>query len=290
MPTFCFEGMDSSGSEVRDQIDAANEVDAQRQLQARGYFVTKISEITNNRIETRPSASSVPESVTISKNGAEDGPTSVEETAPGSRIQCHVISEQLILEIAPGPIVLSPNSLGCLVPFFALLVYLTLGFTAQELKKEFREGYAWIFTAITPVTFCFLIVCYVWRRDRSTTHVLIEPGRLVTRFELFGRQKTQEYVLGKDDRASLVADYRLGGSKTSGGIPVYHVHVTTNFPPATFWDNSFFSGDLSRAVANAIGRPVKFGISLSLEEKQWIVARINRHLGHPTPTPPTRGD
>ena len=40
---------------------------------------------------------------------------SVEEATPGRRIQCRVFGERLIVEIAPGPIVLSPDSLGCLV-------------------------------------------------------------------------------------------------------------------------------------------------------------------------------
>lgn len=43
MPTFQFEAMDSTGSEIKDVIDAATEEDAQATIRQMGYFVTKIS-------------------------------------------------------------------------------------------------------------------------------------------------------------------------------------------------------------------------------------------------------
>ena len=52
-----------------------------------------------------------------------------------------------------------------------------------------------------------------------------------------------------------MADFYTGGVSDRLGTPVYHVHVTTT------------------------GRPAKFGTFLSREEKEWIVAQINRHLG-----------
>jgi len=45
MPAYRFEGMDASGSAVTGQIDAANEADAQRELRARGYFVTRLQRV-----------------------------------------------------------------------------------------------------------------------------------------------------------------------------------------------------------------------------------------------------
>lgn len=43
MPTFKFEAMDTRGEEVKDQIDAMNEEEAQQKIKQMGYFVTKIS-------------------------------------------------------------------------------------------------------------------------------------------------------------------------------------------------------------------------------------------------------
>jgi type IV pilus assembly protein PilC len=46
MPTYKFEGMDTSGTEVKDTIDAANEEEAQQKVKAKGYFVTKLTAVT----------------------------------------------------------------------------------------------------------------------------------------------------------------------------------------------------------------------------------------------------
>jgi type IV pilus assembly protein PilC len=43
MPTFQFEAMDASGQEVRDEIEAPSEDEAQQTIRQMGYFVTKIS-------------------------------------------------------------------------------------------------------------------------------------------------------------------------------------------------------------------------------------------------------
>ena len=45
MPTYKFEGMDTSGTEVKDSIDAANEEEAQQKVKAMGYFVTKLTAV-----------------------------------------------------------------------------------------------------------------------------------------------------------------------------------------------------------------------------------------------------
>ncbi|PNY35181.1 type II secretion protein F [Rhodopirellula baltica] len=44
MPTFQFEAMDAAGQEIRDEIDAASEEEAQTTIRQMGYFVTKISQ------------------------------------------------------------------------------------------------------------------------------------------------------------------------------------------------------------------------------------------------------
>jgi len=96
---------------------------------------------------------------------------------------------------------------------------------------------------------------YPWLRGRfGTTQVSVERGRLVTDFTLFGRTRTKEYRLDVDSVAHLVADFHAGGTNDHRGDPVYHVQVET------------------------AGRPAKFGTFLSREEKDWIVAQINRHL------------
>lgn len=43
MPLYQFEAMDATGQEIRDEIDAANEEEAQTTIRQMGYFVTKIS-------------------------------------------------------------------------------------------------------------------------------------------------------------------------------------------------------------------------------------------------------
>src|SRR5438552_1674255 len=46
MPTFKFEAMDTTGSEVKDSIDAVNEEEAQQKIKQMGYFVTKLTAST----------------------------------------------------------------------------------------------------------------------------------------------------------------------------------------------------------------------------------------------------
>ena len=45
MPQFKFEAMDTTGSEVKDSIDALNEEEAQQKIKQMGYFVTKLTAI-----------------------------------------------------------------------------------------------------------------------------------------------------------------------------------------------------------------------------------------------------
>src|SRR5438093_11620540 len=45
MPTYKFEAMDTTGSEVKDSIDALNEEEAQQKIKQMGYFVTKLTAI-----------------------------------------------------------------------------------------------------------------------------------------------------------------------------------------------------------------------------------------------------
>jgi type IV pilus assembly protein PilC len=49
MPTFKFEAMDSTGSEVKDQVDALSEEEAQQKIKQMGYFVTKITELSSGK-------------------------------------------------------------------------------------------------------------------------------------------------------------------------------------------------------------------------------------------------
>src|SRR5436190_21706238 len=47
MAMFKFEAMDTSGTEVKDQVEAPNEEEAQQKIKQMGYFVTKISEVAS---------------------------------------------------------------------------------------------------------------------------------------------------------------------------------------------------------------------------------------------------
>lgn len=49
MPTFKFEAMDTTGTEVKDSVDAATEEEAQQKIRQMGYFVTKITEVANRK-------------------------------------------------------------------------------------------------------------------------------------------------------------------------------------------------------------------------------------------------
>src|SRR6516165_1845742 len=45
MATFKFEAMDTTGEEIKDQIEALNEEEAQQKIKQMGYFVTKLTAI-----------------------------------------------------------------------------------------------------------------------------------------------------------------------------------------------------------------------------------------------------
>jgi hypothetical protein len=135
------------------------------------------------------------------------------------------------------------------------VVLLTLGAVCVGLEEG---DHLFVIPMLSVSWLAGLALFYFWLRGRfGKTYVLIEPGRLIRKSELFGREKMREYCLDEYSRASLVADFHKGGDDHSLGDPVYHVHVTTT------------------------DRPAKFGTFLSREEKEWIVARINRHLGDP---------
>src|SRR2546423_811229 len=51
MPTFKFEAMDSTGSEVKDRVEAMSEEEAQQKIKQMGYFVTKITEEAGKKKE-----------------------------------------------------------------------------------------------------------------------------------------------------------------------------------------------------------------------------------------------
>ena len=45
MASFKFEAMDTTGTEVKDSVDAATEEEAQQKIRQMGYFVTKITQV-----------------------------------------------------------------------------------------------------------------------------------------------------------------------------------------------------------------------------------------------------
>jgi len=49
MATFKFEAMDSTGSEVKDSVEALSEDEAQQKIKQMGYFVTKITEVAGKK-------------------------------------------------------------------------------------------------------------------------------------------------------------------------------------------------------------------------------------------------
>jgi type IV pilus assembly protein PilC len=49
MPTYKFEAMDTTGSEVKDSVEALSEDEAQQKIKQMGYFVTKITEVATGK-------------------------------------------------------------------------------------------------------------------------------------------------------------------------------------------------------------------------------------------------
>jgi len=49
MATFKFEAMDTTGSEVKDSVEAGSEEEAQQKIKQMGYFVTKITEVSKGK-------------------------------------------------------------------------------------------------------------------------------------------------------------------------------------------------------------------------------------------------
>jgi type IV pilus assembly protein PilC len=49
MPTYKFEAMDTQGDEVKDSVDAPSEEEAQQKIKQMGYFVTKITEVAQQK-------------------------------------------------------------------------------------------------------------------------------------------------------------------------------------------------------------------------------------------------
>ena len=53
MPTFAFEAMNSSGQEVKDEIDAASSEEAIKKIRSKGFFPTKVKEKADAKTKAR---------------------------------------------------------------------------------------------------------------------------------------------------------------------------------------------------------------------------------------------
>src|SRR3954468_13551300 len=53
MPAYKFEAMDTSGEEVKDEIEATNEEEAQQKIKQMGYFVTKLTAVGGGKPKGR---------------------------------------------------------------------------------------------------------------------------------------------------------------------------------------------------------------------------------------------
>lgn len=85
------------------------------------------------------------------------------------------------------------------------------------------------------------------------TFVLLDRKQIAIQRILFGKKRIREFALTPASQATLETSYR------QNDVPVYHV-----------------------AVPGASGT-AKFGTPLSNAEKDWLVARINEHLGKSIP-------
>lgn len=69
MPTFKFEAMDTTGTEVKDSVDAATEEEAQQKIRQMGYFVTKLTEVANTKKAAKKKGTGAKKKKTFSIGG-----------------------------------------------------------------------------------------------------------------------------------------------------------------------------------------------------------------------------
>ena len=195
-----------------------------------------------------------------SADGGEAAEEPISDTPPPGRVECVQKDSQLIILILPGSNRVV-RSLGCMAVTWVIIVGTI---TAVVLRAGvFRGGLPWEvlpFMAIFAIVFwgAGLVMLCCWLVGRfGKTYVLVEPERVVIRRVFFGRERLREYPLDTASHAELVESYRQNNQ------PVYHV-----------------------AIRTASGKSAWFGTFLSDEEKRWLVARINRHLGVPNPPAP----
>jgi len=179
----------------------------------------------------------------------------ISDTPPPGRLQCVQKDSQLILLILPGSN-RAVRSLGCFAIFWlSMISFFTWIFLRMDLaagKMPFPAGVIFLLV-LGGFWIAGLVLLYCWLSGRfGKTYVLVEPDRAVVRHVLFGRERLREYPLDRTSHAKLVESYRQNDQ------PVYKIAITT-----------------------ASGAPASFGTFLSDEEKDWLIARINRHLGVP---------
>jgi len=179
----------------------------------------------------------------------------ISDTPPPGRLQCVQKDSQLILLILPGSN-RAVRSLGCFAIFWlSMISFFTWIFLRMDLAAGNMPFPAGVFFLLVLSVFWIagLVLLYCWLSGRfGKTYVLVEPDRAVVRHVLFGRERLREYPLDRTSHAKLVESYRQNEH------PVYKIAITT-----------------------ASGAPASFGTFLSDEEKDWLIARINRHLGVP---------
>jgi hypothetical protein len=169
-----------------------------------------------------------------------------DDNPPDDRVECRLVGDQLVIYISPGP-----SKRGRKLFFFgAVWLIFTGGFTVSAIFSDNQYNLL-ASILILGVFWAFgLGMLYIWFRARfGKTYVLVERDRLVIKFELLGREKFREYTLDEESEAELVVSYE------DNRHPVYAVSVCTTT------------------------RDAKFGTFLSDETKEWLVARIDRHLG-----------
>jgi hypothetical protein len=171
-----------------------------------------------------------------------------EESLPGARLRSYVAGSQLVLHIPPGSS-RRARSLGLFAAVWCAFVGV---FTAMAIGTgglQPPQVYVLVpFLAVFWLIGLAMFRFWLWARF-GKTYVLLEPDRVVVRKELFSREKFKESSLREGSRAKLEMVYE------EDGRPVYCVAVTT------------------------AAKPARFGTFLAPEEKDWLVERINRHLG-----------
>jgi len=170
---------------------------------------------------------------------------------PGDRIDCKVDGDRLTLAIRPAASAASFGFGWIVIIWLAVMTMATLLSPVEVAEPfEIEVGIGGCIALVVGWAGGLWLAGYWIAARLAWTLVSVEPHWLVLRFELLGFSRQKEYRLTCYSKAKLVAACGLNEEIV----------------------------DCVTIAADASPYP-RFGVFLSPEEKAWIVARVNHHLG-----------